>query len=68
MKEAQLALDHQVDMANVVADMAKAVITAPTGGEGGGAASPEPRLIDLRKSSIDPSNRQCCHRDNLGCR
>ena len=31
VQEAQLALDHQVDMANVVADMAKAVITAPTG-------------------------------------
>ena len=40
VKEAQLALDHQVDMANVVADMAKAVITAPTGGEGGGDSQP----------------------------
>jgi hypothetical protein len=32
VQEAQLALDHQVDMAQVIADMAKAVITAPTGG------------------------------------
>ena len=36
VQEAQLALDHQVDMANVVADMAKAVITAPTGADNGG--------------------------------
>ena len=33
IQEAQLALDHQVDMANVVVDMAKAVITAPTGND-----------------------------------
>jgi hypothetical protein len=32
VQQAGLALDHQVDMAQVVADMAKAVITAPPGG------------------------------------
>jgi hypothetical protein len=42
VQEAQLALDHQVDMANVIADMAKAVITAPTGNDndGGGGGLP----------------------------
>ena len=46
VQEAQLALDHQVDMANVVADMAKAVITAPTGndnGAGGGSGGGLPQ-------------------------
>jgi hypothetical protein len=46
VQEAQLALDHQVDMANVVADMAKAVITAPTGNdnaEGGGSSDGLPQ-------------------------
>ena len=41
VQEAQLALDHQVDMANVVADMAKAVITAPSGGSESGEAPPQ---------------------------
>jgi hypothetical protein len=41
VQEAQLALDHQVDMANVIADMAKAVITAPTGADGGGGGLPQ---------------------------
>jgi hypothetical protein len=32
VEEASLALQHQVDMAEVIADMAKAVITPPSGG------------------------------------
>jgi len=43
VQEAQLALDHQVDMANVIADMAKAVITAPTGNDNGGGGGGLPQ-------------------------
>ena len=41
VQEAQLALDHQVDMAQVVADMAKATLTAPSGGGESGEAPPQ---------------------------
>ena len=42
VQEAGLALDHQVDMAQVVVDMAKAVAPpAPSGGNGGGGDLPQ---------------------------
>jgi hypothetical protein len=41
VEETQLALDHQVDMANVVVDMAKATAPPSTGSGGGGGGLPQ---------------------------